>query len=153
MVSKKKATESKFRSKYEAKVAANLVTQDFKYEYETSTFDYHDPITKGLCPCCGNKRVVQVRQYTPDFVLKDEHGAVVFYLETKGLFTSENRTTLLAMKKDHPSVDVRLLFMRDNKLHRSSPTRYSDWCNKHGFKWAVGEDLPDNWKEELHNGQ
>lgn len=145
----RKPTDSKFRSRYEERVATYFSSQNLQYEYESESFKYNDPIVKGVCLDCGGKHTAQVRTYTPDFALKNAAGNTAFFIETKGLFTSENRTTLLAMQKDHPEVDVRLLFMRDNKLHKASPTKYSDWCAKHGFKCAFGEEIPSEWLEEL----
>lgn len=142
-------TDSKFRSKYETEVAANLSSQSFQYDYELTAFKYHDPIVKGVCLACGSKHVAQHRTYTPDFALKNATGNVAFFIETKGLFTAENRRTALLMKQQHPTVDVRMLFMRNNKLHKSNPKTYGDWCDANDIKWAAGKDIPDEWKEEL----
>jgi len=144
-----KKRPSTFRSKYETEVAANLTSYGFKYEYEATPLKYHDAIVKGVCLSCGCKTVAQHRTYTPDFALKNAAGDTVFFVETKGLFTAENRRTMVNIKAQHPDVDVRMLFMRNNKLHKSNPKTYGDWCDANGIKWAVGKDIPPEWKEEL----
>ena len=140
---------SSYRSKYETEVASNFTTSGISFDYESYPFKYLDPIVKGICVDCGCKNVAQMRTYTPDFALKNAAGGVVFFVETKGLFTAENRRTLLLMQKQHPLKDIRMLFMRNNKLHKSNPKTYGDWCDSNGIKWAVGKELPTNWKEEL----
>jgi len=143
--------DSKFRSKYETEVAANLSSQSFQYDYELTAFKYHDPIVKGVCLACGSKHVAQHRTYTPDFALKNATGNVAFVIETKGLFTAENRRTALLMKQQHPTVDVRMLFMRNNKLHKSNPKTYGDWCDKQGIPWLSIEDFEKLIKEHKEN--
>jgi hypothetical protein len=52
--------------------------------------------------------------------------------------------------EQNPDLDIRFLFMRDNKISKNSKTRYSDWCKKRGIKYAVSEHghIPDEWLAE-----
>jgi hypothetical protein len=53
---------------------------------------------------------------------------------------------MLAVKESHPDKDIRFVFQANNKIHPKSVTRYSDWAEKHGFKYAIGE-APKDWFE------
>lgn len=86
--------------------------------------------------------LVLKRTYLPDFKLKNG-----IYIETKGLFTSADRRKLMALREQSPEKDIRLVFQRDNKLSKKSSTRYSAWCEKYGFKYAVGY-IPREWIKE-----
>ena len=80
------------------------------------------------------------RKYTPDFVL--DNGIII---EAKGRFTSADRTKMLRVKETHPELDIRLWFQSDNWLTKKHTMRYSDWANKNGFKYHVGEEIPKKW--------
>jgi len=82
--------------------------------------------------------------YTPDFVLPN--GVM---LEVKGWFKPSDRSKLLAVKRDNPDADIRLVFQRANaRLNRNSKTTYAEWCDKHGFPWCQWHPktgLPKQW--------
>ena len=82
---------------------------------------------------------LKVHVYKPDWVLPN--GIII---EAKGNFTSFDRAKHLLVKKFHPKLDIRFVFSFDNKVHKSSATRYSDWCDKHGFKYAF-KTVPHEW--------
>lgn len=84
-----------------------------------------------------------VKNYIPDLVLCFPDGRVL-YIEVKGWLRPEDRTKMKAVKMCNPSLDIRMVFGSNNKLHSGSTTRYGDWCDKHGFPWAVGE-VPKEW--------
>ena len=84
--------------------------------------------------------------YTPDFTLE---GNKIIYLEAKGNFDSADRSKHLALKEQHPDLDIRFVFQRDNPIRKGSKTTYSMWAEKLGFKWCIGEDVPDEWLKEL----
>ena len=83
------------------------------------------------------------RNYIPDFVCSFPNGRVV-YIECKGWFRPEDRTKMLSVKRNNPGLDIRLVFSHDNKLNKTSKTRYSDWCRKNNFDFVVGE-IPKDW--------
>ena len=66
------------------------------------------------------------RNYTPDFWLPN--GIVV---ETKGIFTVQDRQKHLWVKEQYSDLDL----------------RYADWCNKYGFIFA-DQLIPEEWINE-----
>jgi len=122
--SNKKKKAVKFRSKFEQRVADNLVARKIEFEYEKDRIKYTVPSVE--------------RTYTPDFTI----GTLI--VEAKGLFDYDSRAKMLLVKEQNPTLDIRLLFMRDQPIRRNSETMYSDWCEKHGFKYAFKE-VPSEW--------
>lgn len=125
-----------YRSGFEATLAASLVRQDIPFKYEAETFKIIRSIVGAQCYDCKSKRVVKPSRYTPDFFFKH------WIVEAKGRFTANDRKRVLALLETFV-VDVEdrrfaLLFMYDNKISKSSDTRYSDWCEKNGVPYAVG---------------
>ena len=114
------------RSNYEALVKHNLEKSGAVFEYETLRIPYNIEHT-----------------YKPDFVL--ENGIIV---EAKGLFLPEDRTKHLKIQKQHPELDIRFIFMKDQKINKTSKTYYSDWCKKHGFLYHIGNVVPKQWIAE-----
>lgn len=91
-----------------------------------------------------------VSHYHPDFTVMGPDGSVAFLVEAKGRFLSEDRTKLLLVKQQNPGTDIRLLFYRPtDKLSKSSATTYAGWCEKHGFPWAKGPNIPEEWINEV----
>ena len=86
------------------------------------------------------------KTYIPDFTLKYRDGRVL-HLEIKGYFRPEDREKLRAVREANPKLDVRLVFDKDNKIHAKSKMRYSDWCNKYKFLFAIGH-IPEEWLTE-----
>ncbi len=113
----------KFRSGLEERVAEQLESKNIPFLYEAQKFKY-----------------VLESRYTPDFILRN--GVV---LEIKGFFKPSERRKHVALKEQHPDLDLRFVFQRNNTLTRNSKTRYSDWCDKHGFKWCIYPYIPDDW--------
>ena len=88
---------------------------------------------------------ISEHKYTPDFSIYSADGEFVFAIEAKGRFTTDDRSKLLAVRKAHPDLDLRLLFQKDQVIRKGSKTLYSDWARKHGFDYHIGEDLPERW--------
>ena len=114
-----------YKSGYEKRTADQLTAAGVPFTYEAQSYEY-----------------LKVHVYTPDWKLNNK-----FTIETKGKFVSEDRSKHLLIKQQHPELEVRFLFMRDNTLSKKSSTRYSDWCIKHGFQFAIGE-VPQRWIDE-----
>lgn len=110
------------RSKFEERIA-KLLPSGTKYEDESFMY-------------------TKLHTYIPDFTLPN--GVLI---ETKGRFTSADRTKHRLVKSQHPSLDIRFIFMRDNKLNKTSKTTYTQWAEKNGFKYAVGT-VPPEWLKE-----
>ncbi len=86
------------------------------------------------------------RVYLPDFILRWLRNGIyqTTYLETKGYFSPEDRQKHKLIKEQHPDLDIRILFLSDNKINRRSKTRYSDWCKQQGIMYALRE-IPKDW--------
>lgn len=113
-----------YRSNFELDIANQLAKNKVPFSYEKEAFAY-----------------VRNSKYTPDFYLKEQG----FYIEAKGLFTSQDRGKHLLIKKQYPDLDLRFLFMNaNNKLYKGSKTTYGGWCERHDIEWCQGF-IPKEW--------
>lgn len=118
----------RFASEFERVVSEQLLETGVPFEYETITVEYP-----------------KVHTYKPDFILP---GGII--IETKGRFTAQDRAKHLAVRNSHPDLDVRFIFMQDNRLYKKAKSKYSDWCRLRGFKYAF-KIVPDEWIQEVYN--
>lgn len=87
---------------------------------------------------------VSSHNYLADVTLSWPSGRVVL-LEGKGYFKSSDRSKMLAVRRDNPKMDIRLVFQRaSNKLNKRSKTTYGEWATKHNFIWCEGNP-PKSW--------
>ena len=120
----KNKKEPKFRSKLEEKVATLLKELGVSYEYESTQVPY----------------VIQ-HNYTPDFLLPNH-----VYLETKGYWDAADRRKVLAVKRDNPEVDLRMVFQSPyNTISKKSKTTYAKWCERHDIPWTAYHEIPLDW--------
>jgi len=99
-------------------------------EYETLTISYTIPASD--------------HKYFPDFILPN--GIIV---EAKGKLDIRTCKKMIAVKKCNPTLDIRFVFMNaQNKMSRSSKTRYWEWAEQHNFPWAQGTIPLEWWKEK-----
>ena len=120
----KNKTEPKFRSKLEEKVASLLEGLGVSYEYESTKVPY----------------TIQ-HNYTPDFVLPN-----YVYLETKGYWDPADRRKVLAVKRDNPDIDLRMVFQSPyNTISKKSKTTYAKWCDKHNIPLTAYHEIPMDW--------
>lgn len=89
---------------------------------------------------------ILIKKYNPDFTIVFPNGKKR-YIESKGYFRPTDRTKMLAVKRFDPTLDIRMVFAKDNTLSKNSKTRYSDWCKKNGFPYAIGQ-IPKGWMKE-----
>ena len=116
--------EIKFRSKLEERVATLLEQLGISYEYETEKLSY-----------------TIEHNYTPDFVLPN-----YVNLETKGYWDAADRRKVLAVKRDNPEVDLRMVFQSPyNTISKKSKTTYAKWCEKHDIPWTAYHEIPLDW--------
>ena len=54
---------------------------------------------------------------------------------------------MLAVKAQHPELDIRFVFQRNNTLSKQSKTTYGAWADKHGFPWCIYPDIPESWAD------
>ncbi len=127
---KKKQTVSglEVRSGFEKKVAQKLLERKADFTYESEKIKYEVPSSTHV--------------YTPDFRL-----ASGIYIEAKGRFDLEARKKMELVVEQHPELDIRMLFMRDNLINKKAKTTYSGWCDKRGIKCHVSPsgEVPDEW--------
>tara|TARA_B100001123_G_C15290418_1_gene1017259 strand:+ start:1820 stop:2176 length:357 start_codon:yes stop_codon:yes gene_type:complete len=114
---------SRFRSKFEKRIAHALESAGAAFEYESIKIPF-----------------VKNHHYTPDFVLSN--GVI---LEAKGRFIASDRTKHLLIREQNPEFDIRFVFQRaKNRINPRSKTTYAGWCDRHGFLWCEGK-LPKQW--------
>ena len=119
-----KKKTSKFRSKLEERVADLLRELGVSYEYEHAQVPY----------------IIQ-HHYVPDFVLPNH-----VYLETKGYWAPSDRRKILAVVRDNPYLDLRMVFQAPyNTISKKSKTTYAKWCDKHNIPWTSFHNIPLDW--------
>ena len=107
-----KKKTSKFRSKLEERISNLFDELGVIYEYESSKVAY----------------TIQ-HHYVPDFILPNH-----IYLEAKGYWDAADRRKILAVKKDNPDLDLRMVFQSPyNTISKKSKTTYAKWCEKHNI--------------------
>ena len=114
-----------YRSGLEEEAASFLKARQKKVEYEKLKIEWED---------------LKYRTYTPDFEL--DNGIII---ETKGIFSPADRRKHIEIQKQHPTLDIRFVFSNANaKLYKGAKSRYCDWCEQKGFKWAH-RVIPEEW--------
>ena len=117
-----------YRSGLELKIAMALDTIRYKYEYESIKIEWED---------------LAYRTYTPDFILYN--GIII---ETKGRFLAADRRKHLAIKKQHPTLDIRFVFTNSrSRLRKGAKSTYAQWCIKYGFRY-YDRIIPEDWLKE-----
>lgn len=114
--------KSKYKSKFESKTATYLKRHKVKFTYEKSKIPY-----------------VLACYYCPDWTIETPTGVVL--VETKGYFKASDKRKMLAVKKQRPDLDIRLVF------YRLVP-EYVRWCEKNGFRYAI-DKIPTDWLQGL----
>lgn len=118
-----------YRSGFEHKVSEQLTEQKIEFGYEDTTIEYIIPERKS--------------KYTVDFTLPN--GILV---ETKGRWVAADRKKHLLIKKQHPELDIRMVFQNPKaKISKGSKTTYASYCDKHGIQWAE-KQIPESWLKE-----
>lgn len=108
----------RFKSKFEAAFAKSLDARGVAWEYEPDVLYFQPPRAA----------------YTPDFKITSTDGTVE-YIETKGFFSSEDRTKMRCIKEQHPDVNIKMKFMRPSaKLYPKSKTTYQSWAEANGYE-------------------
>tara|TARA_R110000822_G_scaffold20594_2_gene65858 strand:+ start:3930 stop:4352 length:423 start_codon:yes stop_codon:yes gene_type:complete len=116
-----------FRSGLEEAIAAELDSNSVVYEFEKTKLEYTKP--------------EKAHTYTPDFYLVDKK----IFIETKGLFTTQDRQKMRLIREQYPDLDIRFVFSNSrSRISKKSSTTYGMWCVKYGFKYA-DKHIPKEW--------
>lgn len=122
-----------YRNKFEQVTADSLEASKVKFEYESEKLSY-----------------TVTSNYIPDFIITTKSKKKI-YVETKGngrSFDGSSRRKMIAVKEQHPNLDIRIVFWADGKFgaSRKDGTRQtqSQWAEKHNFKWSI-RTIPDEW--------
>ena len=117
-----------YRSGLELKVSDYLKELNVDFLYEKVKIEWED---------------LAYRTYTPDFVL--QNGIII---ETKGMFTAADRRKHIAIKKQHPNLDIRFVFENSRrKLRKGAKSTYGEWCVKYGLRY-YDRIIPEDWLKE-----
>lgn len=109
----------KLRNKFEVRLSKELTKAKVKVSYESEYIPY----------------TIHGR-YLPDFVL-DLPGGRKIYIEAKGHFRPEAKRKMVAVKKLHPELDIRIVFY-------SRKLKDVRWADKHKFPYSIGT-IPKEW--------
>ena len=117
-----------YRSGLELTIAEKLKTDKVSFRYEAVKIEWQD---------------LAYRTYTPDIIL--DNGIII---EVKGRFMAADRRKHLAIKKQHPKLDIRFVFESSRrKLRKGAKSTYAEWCIKYGFKY-YDRIIPEDWLKE-----
>ena len=101
---KRRSNPRRYRSGLEKEVAAYLKDNQKQVRYECLKIEWED---------------LRYRTYTPDFIL--DNGIII---ETKGIFDSEDRRKHLAIREQHPELDIRFIFSNSKRSTRRNNYKY-----------------------------
>jgi len=125
-----------YRNRFEQKTGEDLKAHKSEFVYEKIKFDY-----------------TVAGKYLVDFTIIKKNGKLM-HIETKGnglSFDGHTKRKMIAVKKAHPDVDIRIVFYADGKCgpKRKDGThmRQSDWAKKYGFQYSI-KDIPESWYAE-----
>lgn len=107
---------------FEQAINALLVSSGVKFKYESERIPY-----------------VLSGHYIPDFVIDTPLGLV--YIEAKGYLRPEHKRKMVAVKRQHPEIDLRIVFY-------SKRLKDIKWAEKIGMRWAIGT-IPEEWLHGL----
>lgn len=113
---------NKLRNKFEKRTYDQLKRAKIPFKYESERIPY-----------------ILARHYIPDFILQTKLGKV--YVECKGYLRAEHKAKMAAVRRQHPELDIRILFYRGS----ASNIR---WAQKNQIRFAVGT-IPEEWMEGL----
>jgi len=132
---------NKYRSRFERTLALSLQKAKVPFTYETKSYPVQLKVARVVCTECGSRDIETKSVYTPDFFIGD------YIVEAKGKLTAKDRKKYAAFVAQYPEIKYRFIFMRDNKIHRLSKTRYSDWATGIGVPYCIGKFSAKRMKE------
>lgn len=133
--------QANWRSGYERRLREDLDRREAVYFYERDTYKLTLDVPRHYCATCNGRDIKKVVSYTPDFFFPETNMTV----EAKGKFDAKARKLALAFQEQYPNHIYAMIFQRDNWLSSKKHQKYSQWCEKAGILWAVGNKVPDMW--------
>jgi hypothetical protein len=113
---------TRLKNKFEKKLYKQLKKAKVDFKYESSRIPY-------ILAC----------DYVPDYTVLTKRG--VIYIEAKGYLRPEHKRKMVAVKRQHPEKDIRIVFYSKNK-------KYIKWAEKNSYTYAIGS-IPKEWLEGL----
>ena len=118
-----------WRSGLEDKTGRDLTDRGVSFRYEEVKLAFERPASR--------------HTYCPDFILPN--GIII---ETKGIFSLEDRQKHELIQSQHPRLDIRFVFSRSKSpLRKGAKSTYADWCLKHNFHFH-DKTIPQAWIDE-----
>lgn len=137
----RRGRDNPYRSRFEETVI-NSIPEGVKYGYEKEIIEFQEKVRKGSCRKCGGVGTsYRTLRYTPDLIFNGRG----FLVEIKGKFTASNRSRMELVLEQNPDLDLRFVFQRDNWITKKHISKYSDWAEKLGLKYYVGNEIPKEW--------
>lgn len=112
----------RLRNKFEKTLDKFLRRKKVNFKYENLKIPY-----------------VLASHYTPDWHIQTPTGWII--VESKGYFRATDKRKMAAVKRQHPELDIRIVF------YKEIPS-YIRWANRYGFRWAIGK-IPQEWLDGL----
>lgn len=114
--------KKKFKNLFEKRINLQLKRSKLKFKYECERIPY-----------------VLAGHYIPDFIVETINGKI--YIECKGYLRPASKAKMVAVRRQHPEIDLRIVFYEKRKSNIR-------WAEKIGIKWAVGT-IPTDWLKGL----
>jgi predicted nuclease of restriction endonuclease-like RecB superfamily len=109
--------KKKLKNKFEVKLFKQLKRSRVNFEYEPIRIPY---TLSGY--------------YIPDFLIDGSRRILV---EAKGYLRPEHKRKMVAVKRQHPELDIRIVFY-------AKVAKNIRWAEKNGFPYAIGK-IPKEW--------
>lgn len=106
------------KNKFEERLFRQLRRAKVNFKYESEKIPY-----------------ILARHYIPDFVVSTPEGKI--YIEAKGYLRPEHKAKMVAVKKLHPAMDIRIVFY-------ANKPKDIRWAEKNKFPYAI-ETIPKEW--------
>lgn len=117
----------KTRNRFEYQTQKQLSRAKVVFEYESEQIAY-----------------LLAGHYTPDFIVQTPTGKI--YIECKGYLRPEDKRKLVAVKRQHPAMDLRILFYPFKSPKRKQ--QYIKWAIRNGLRYAINK-IPKEWLDGL----
>ena len=117
----------KYRSNFESVFANHLINKGLPIIYEEDNIKYIIPSSNHI--------------YKPDFKIGND-----IYIETKGIFSSNDRKKMIMVIQQHPKLRFIMVFQNWNlPINKGSKTTYKSWCLKNDIE-CYNKVLPADFK-------